>query len=93
MLHDLTPGSEWRKGLERTKRAPIVVGGIEWLSFKTGIAAYALIATEHAATVWGNPTGHTYTSMVDGVVTGRMHRNEHNALETATAAIKKGLRT
>ena len=87
MLLDLTPGSAWRTSLERTRRAPIIVKGVEWLSYSTGIARYALIATKHAAMVRTNGTGHTYTSVVGTKTIGKMHRTEHGALEAATDAI------
>ncbi len=76
---------------KRTSRAPIVVDGVTFESYRTGINQYALFVgdpSERRAVVRHNFSGSTYQAQVNGQTIGKRYRTEEAAMRAAAKALK-----
>lgn len=74
----------------RTSRAPIIIGGVTFLSFKYGIQSYGLESEDGRASVRRNFDRPTYHAIVDKVTIGKRYLTEQAALLAAVKALKSG---
>lgn len=74
----------------RTSRAPIIIGGVTFLSFRYGIQNYGLESDDGRAFVKRNYERSTYYAIVGKVTIGKRYLTEESALLAAVKAMKSG---
>lgn len=74
---------------KRTARRPMIVDGVTFLCFQTGINRFTVFSEDARARVNRNiyRSGATYTASVDGKEIGRLFRSEKSAMAAAAKAM------
>ena len=77
------------EGWTRTSRAPVMVDGIEWRSYRTMPNVYKSMAEHTTKAIIGrNYNKSTFSASVDGRVVGQRFLSETSAMLAASNALK-----